>query len=655
MQTLNYRYTTDAELKAYIEGNLNRNECEILIQVFSGELNQLKVKALLSILCAELPNAKVIGCSTSGEVIDGEMYDETIVISFSTFYHTKITSHYVASTNCNAGKAFAEEYIHTDTKAIICFGDGLKADPSLWIKGVYEIAPKTIVAGGNAGDNAAFKNVFMIHQDKIYESGMTVCVLSSEQLMVNNKYALNWLPIGKEMVVTKSHHNTVYEINNIPVLDIYTYYFGKDITLNMPFTLNEFPLLKVDNNVDIGRSVIAVNEDNSFIFAGHLNEGDRVRFAVGNVEAAKANAFDLQAEVNLQPSESIFTYSCLARKFFVGNPIKDEFLNLQDIAPTSGFFTFGEYYSTGKSNQVLSITTTVLSLSESEHKPLAKIQQNREELATQTRMQSLTCLVNVTQKELQEKIELLEYAKGKLIESEKLASLGELVAGVAHEVNTPVGVAMTGNSQICYEVAKIKCLYDNEELSEEALNQFIESTSKASDMVSNSLKNAVSLVNSFKSISVDQHSGESREFNLHSYINDIFTSLKSELKAKDVIVHNEISKSITLNDYPGVYAQIFSNLILNSIRHAFVSKGENVITIYCEQSSPLIVHYMDNGIGVCEENINKIFDPFFTTARGSGGSGLGLNVVYNLVTQRSAGSIDVVEGPQSGLHLSITL
>ena len=249
----------------------------------------------------------------------------------------------------------------------------------------------------------------------------------------------------------------------------------------------------------------------------------------------------------------------------------------------------------------------------------------------------------------------LKEAQQRLIDTEKMASLGSLVSGVAHEINTPLGVGLTGISQIDHEIKKIESNYHSESLTEEALLDSVSTIKQLTKTIRDRLNNAVTLVRSFKNISVDQHFEDKREFNLHDYTQDLILSLQNPLKSKHANVINDIDKNIILESYPGIFSQIVSNLILNSISHGFDTDTRNSIKISAQVGETFKIYYQDNGKGISEEIVKKIFDPFFTTKRGQGGSGLGMNIIYNLVTQKLGGSIEIVHVSPHGLGFNITL
>lgn len=256
---------------------------------------------------------------------------------------------------------------------------------------------------------------------------------------------------------------------------------------------------------------------------------------------------------------------------------------------------------------------------------------------------------------LQDSLQELKHAQNQLIESEKMASLGSLVSGIAHEINTPLGVGLTGISQISHELKKVVSNYEQNTLTESALKDYFEMTQKLADTITDRLANAVTLVKSFKSIAVDQHHEDKREFNLYEYTNNIIISLTSQLKTKKVKVDNHIPNNIILDSYPGIFSQIFSNLILNSIAHAFEDDNNNTINISLKVDDDIVIIYEDNGKGINKEMEKKIFDPFFTTKRGQGGSGLGLHITYNLIAQRLLGSVELFKVSPHGLGFKIIL
>lgn len=256
--------------------------------------------------------------------------------------------------------------------------------------------------------------------------------------------------------------------------------------------------------------------------------------------------------------------------------------------------------------------------------------------------------------ELQMTIFNLEETQRQLVISEKMASLGGLVAGVAHEINTPVGIGITGITHFIELNKRITTLYKNEEMSEEEFEHFIDNSLEIANSINTNLLRTAQLVKSFKQISVDQTSEEKREFYLKEYIEEILLSMVNTTRKEDINISIDCDKSIKIYSCPGSFSQIITNLILNSIMHGFANKKGGDITIKVTlDNKKLKIIYTDNGKGIKEENLGKIFDPFFTTNRSNGGTGLGLNIIYNMVTSTLKGSITCKSSVDKGVEFTI--
>jgi len=249
-----------------------------------------------------------------------------------------------------------------------------------------------------------------------------------------------------------------------------------------------------------------------------------------------------------------------------------------------------------------------------------------------------------TKRELELSIENLLQTQTQLVESEKLAALGSLVAGISHEMNTPIGMGLTSASFIQSEIKRLSRLYEEKELKKSVLELFIERTSDAAEITLTNLKRASELVTGFKMIAVDQSSHKRRSFNLNEYIDEIIKTLHPKLKRTYHVINIQCPEGIILDSYPGALSQILSNLIINSLVHGFEDISAGIINIDAVAGEKyLTLVYKDNGCGIPTEDLPRIFEPFFTTKLGSGGSGLGLHIVYNLVTAVLQGEI-ICEG-----------
>ena len=242
--------------------------------------------------------------------------------------------------------------------------------------------------------------------------------------------------------------------------------------------------------------------------------------------------------------------------------------------------------------------------------------------------------------ELESSIKVIKEAQAKLVQSEKMAALGGLVAGVAHEINTPVGVGITAASHMETATKDFENLFASQQMKKSDLQNFLITTKEASRILLTNLTRAAQLIQGFKQVSVDQNTGSRRVFDFKEYIDKILMSLHPKIKmTKHRIIVNCPDK-LMIDTFPGAISQILTNLIMNSLTHGFSENDEGTITITTEEKPEFLeVMYHDDGTGIDEENISHVFDPFFTTKRASGGTGLGMNIVYNLVTQKLGGQI----------------
>jgi len=248
----------------------------------------------------------------------------------------------------------------------------------------------------------------------------------------------------------------------------------------------------------------------------------------------------------------------------------------------------------------------------------------------------------------------LEIAQEELIESEKMASLGNLVAGISHEINTPLGIAMTAitHNQDC--LIEMQNKLDNKTLSQDDLVQSNNNQKEGYRLILKNLDRANHLIASFKQVAVDQSSETQREIELTEYIHEVMNSVKPlfNKKAIDVVIHGP--EKLAINTYPGPIYQIITNLVNNSVLHAFEHQETGEIRIEISiLEGRICVNYFDNGKGMDLYMLKHIFDPFVTSKRNQGGSGLGMNIVYNLVTQVLKGEIKCFSSPESGFEVKI--
>lgn len=270
------------------------------------------------------------------------------------------------------------------------------------------------------------------------------------------------------------------------------------------------------------------------------------------------------------------------------------------------------------------------------------------------RVERRTAELQTTNKQLQQSIIDLNNAQLQLVRSEKMAALGGLVAGIAHEINTPAGVGMTAASHLNSKIEHYLELYRSGDLKRSDLESFFDVAHESCRIIMSNLQRAADLIRSFKQVAVDQTSGEQRVFELKHYIEEVLLSLRPKLKHTRHQVTLNCPEGLLIYSHPGAFSQILTNLIINSLTHGFDEDATGEISI--DVSTPpgtLLLRYRDNGKGIPKDHLGKIFDPFFTTKRGQGGSGLGMHVVQNLVTQLLKGTIEISSTPGAGVMFEI--
>jgi len=257
-------------------------------------------------------------------------------------------------------------------------------------------------------------------------------------------------------------------------------------------------------------------------------------------------------------------------------------------------------------------------------------------------------------RELADSMETLQMAKDQLVESERMASLGGLVAGIAHDVNTPLGVGVTAASFLEERLNELQTAFDQKSLTGKTMAAFLGESQQTTSLLLGNLNRASELISSFKQVAVDQTSEAERDVDLRLYIQEVIRSLAPNFKKNKHEIELNCPRGLIVCCAPGIIAQIFTNMIMNSLIHGFENKQQGIINIdITQQNEDVVVKYKDNGKGLSSENIERHFDAFYTTKRGKGGSGLGTHIMYNLVTQALDGHIHAKCEPGDGLEYEI--
>lgn len=257
---------------------------------------------------------------------------------------------------------------------------------------------------------------------------------------------------------------------------------------------------------------------------------------------------------------------------------------------------------------------------------------------------------------LQNTLENLKSMQDQLVQSEKLASLGQLTAGIAHEINTPLGIAVTSTSATLENTREIVEKFEANAISKSALKKYLDAMQSAANHNTSSLERVIELLNNFKQVAADQVIEEVRELDLVNYVNEVISTLSAEIKKYRVDYQYIGLEKLLIKTMPGSLAQVITNLVTNSLKHGFDDKKGGLISIdIIDNGNQITLIYKDNGNGMTSEVLHNIFEPFFTTKRNSGGTGLGMNIVFNIIRQKLHGQIEVTSAPGEGACFTLTL
>ncbi len=292
---------------------------------------------------------------------------------------------------------------------------------------------------------------------------------------------------------------------------------------------------------------------------------------------------------------------------------------------------------------------------ESQKKELEE-NQNQLAIGIENQKQSEHALIS-KQTELEKYVEELKQTQNRLLESEKMSTLGGLVAGITHDVNTPIGISITASSFLGEQLKTLTLSLQNKSLTQTQLSKFLSEAVESVNLIHLNLKRAAELISSFKQIAVDQTSEAIRNIEIKEYIGEILHSLQPKLKKTDHQIQFDCAHKIEMSCPAGALSQIFTNLIMNSLVHGFENKSDGKIKILITEldKDSIEIVYKDNGKGLSKNALNQLFKPFFTTKVNQGGSGLGTHIIYNLIKQTLKGHVRVESEPGQGLKYTITL
>jgi len=645
MTTVNTEYNSIKDIEKIItEENIDINS-KLLIQVFTGVLDIEFIKQLIQDIKTTLPNSEIIGATTDGEIIGSNVSINKTIISISKFEKVTFNIDYIEyednKSTEESAKYLASKICQKDTKAIITFADGLNSNGEEFLNGLSSYDDSISISGGLAGDNATFIKTFVFTNNKIISAGAVAVSLNGD-INISTNYSFHWEPIGKELLITKSENNVVYTIDGNTAYDTYKYYLGEEVANMLPAIGIEFPLIIQRNGIPVARAAVGLNDDGSLVFAGNLHEGDIVQFGYGNSEQILNSSNKKAMTLNNSPIESIFVYSCMARRRFMPALIEREIEPLTNFGTVSGFFTYGEFFTTccNKNKELLNQTMTLITLSESNTNKSTKIDKlnSCEEDTSTITTKALSHLVNVTSKELQkinEDLQVSVHREKQIVKDQekhlfaqaKMASMGEMIGNIAHQWRQPLSTISTiaTGAQVQNDLG----ILDAESFRTNT-DKIIENVTYLSDTI-----------NIFRDFLKDDK--ELKKYNLQDTIKQVLVIVGAGLRDNHIQLEQSIDYDtpIVINMVSGELSQVIINII-NNAKDAILENNihNGVVKLNCyKKDNTAHIEIVDNAGGIPDHILPKIFDPYFTTKDSTKGTGLGLHMSYDIITKHMNGEI----------------
>ena len=435
MKTINTLFSSTKQFQSFLQANNLDLQESYFIQVFTGNNDPNELETTLHTIKDLLPMSSIIATSTSGEIIEGDLLANTTVVSISSFEATQVNIKLIEG---DSEKEIAQTVLSTmvtdKTKLILAFNNVYANDGEDFLEALQEKSTHITIAGGNAGDNGNFSFQTIVGvDDKVSTSAIAVATFESDILQVFNDYLFNWQTIGESMKVTKAQNSVIYEIDNQKAQDIYKKFLGEEVAEGLPSSGVEFPLIFNEDNINIARAPVALGIDGSLTMAGHIREGATVKFGFGDITENDKNVAQSVSDFAKYPLQSIFIYTCSARKYFLKEHLNNEFEMLQQISPTSGFVTYGEFFKKDSCNKMLNVSSTFIGLSE-DSSIKHDIQFPRKKTTSSTRtLNALTHLVKQTSKHIEEQNLSLGQFKNLIKEATLYSSTN--VKGIITDVN----------------------------------------------------------------------------------------------------------------------------------------------------------------------------------------------------------------------------
>ena len=603
MKTYNYTFFNN-NLTDLIDYSLFKNKENVLIQIFSGH-DSSTLQLMTRTLTKNIPQAVCVGVTTDGEICEAKISTLKTIISISIFEKTYLKVHYLKGDNAfKMGYEMAQKIVTNKTKLIITFTDGTGTNAEEYLKGIEKFDSSIMVCGGMAGDNGVFKQTFISLGDKVVSKGYVAVSLNSDILKVTNARKFDWVPIGLEHTINRVEGNRIYEISGMKPSEFYKKYLGESVAQT------EFPLIVERNGIPTARAVLEQHQDGSLSCGGNLRQGDKVKLGFGDAESIMNNPLSSLDAVFDHPIETFYIYSCMARRRYMRELIKLETQPFAAIAPTSGFFTYAEFFHKDGHNELLNQTLTIVALSESsgvfdslEIHPEKKTKSKKDASFAKT-LKSLTHLIQKSTLDYKKQSESLQ--ESKLYSQRLLASQKQFLKHAVHETNTPLSIIMAN-----IELNEMK----------NGKNEYLTNIEVA-------LKNLFSIYDDLSYlVKKDQIEYPEHNIDLADFIRsrvEFFTPVAQKANSKFIFKAPKKELNILFNE--SKLQRIIDNNLTNAIKYTYENQDIYVTVKEEKNNFKFLISSHSKKI----QEPDKIFREYYREEKSKDGFGLGLNLVKRI-------------------------
>jgi len=628
MKQINFKISSIANLCEILKSKEIVSFCNFqsqLVQIYSAKNDSKWYQSIGNEIRKIFPLSVIIGASSVGEICDGKMFTDSTVIVFSFFESSSLN---IFSYECKPGseeaigKALVKdvEKLNADVKGMLLLSTPVTSDAGKLFNSITAYNLSYPVFGGGAGDYANKRKTLVFDGMHCYEQGLISVVFSGDSLHIEPFTYLGWQPLSKEMTITEIGEMSVKSLDGKPAFSVYEKYLG--IKADDSFFLNslEFPFLFYRNGQIIARTPFFVNEkDGSIQLVGDVQVGEKIRIGYGNPQMILAESVHIQKQMQDFNPEAIFLYTCICRRFLLQQDANLETLPFNSIAPTAGFYTFGEFCSNGTVNSLLNSTMVAVGIregangkeTERDESILAKNAKPKFDPYTNQHSRILSRLlyfINVTTKELEEQNQLL-----KSLNEQK----NEFLGIAAHDLRNPIGV-IQGFSEL---------------LEENIADEFKDYTEEITKMSSKMLSLLDDLLDISK-IEAGKLDLNKYEIDYNAFVaqNIRMNELLAKSKGIKIVSDLEVHELIVSVDEEKIN-QVLNNLIGNAIKYSY--PGSTITVKVFKEINQLVTQVIDNGQGIPEKEIEGLFYPFKQTSvrptSGETSHGLGLAIVKKII------------------------